>query len=100
MLNIPQNQMGEKARPETQVENQLNESNRLHDELLNCCFALENRLYSVLRQPDPPPDKNLAQPQDVLVPLAEQIRHINNTTRRVITLLTDIYERSELPDNP
>jgi hypothetical protein len=85
------------ARPQTQVENELNNLSNVNKHLLEQCHTLRDRLRGVLRQRNEKDAESPVTPRVMLVPLAEHLRGISDMTVDAIKVLEDIGQTVELP---
>lgn len=84
------------SRPQTQVENEVGNLKNANKALIERCQALRHRLGSVLRT-DAAKLIETEKPNEMLVPLAEELREIGKTTATAINILEDISNCIELP---
>jgi hypothetical protein len=84
--------------PVTQVEEELSRLSGAQYELTEVVSFLEERLSSVLRQPEKQAD--ICRPSPVLVPLAENIRAHGDSVRVSVQRLRLMIEAIELPRYP
>jgi len=78
-----------------QVQRELDLANKEAERLYTVACELGGRLIPVLRQPDPPSDKEASVAQE-LVPLASEIRSIRYKIESATKEIEDYYSRLEL----
>jgi len=85
----------EDEKREMQIQRQINNGHTESKRLVEIIDKVEDRLSSILLSPEPkPPDSD--KPETTLVPLANELRTINETIMQQIGRLMKILERLEL----